>query len=698
MSKIALCLVLSTIFPATVLPAWALDSGLPPGSNFDLSHWYLQLPTSGGVLTGTAGSVDSVSSAQLVAGFTNAYFYTGPDGAMTFWVPDDGAMTSGSTHPRSELREELVPGDTGVNWTLYGTHILTATCVVLNVPSDTGKVCIGQIHEPNNKPDGSTSAGNEQMIMFDLADQKIYANINLDGNTNWSFSTTFISGSSVALGNPINYTMSVVDGLLQIVVNNVTNSWDLFSGTNYEGHVATNWDAASGNTVYFKAGDYNQTDNTCGCSNNGALVAFYSLTHYHAPSITNQPTSVTVNAGTNVTYTVGASGNGMLSYQWWLNATNLLTGATNVSLTITNVSDTNAGNYFVVVSDNSPFFNSVTSVVASLTLIGPETKYTFTTPGTTTWTCPVGVTSIQVECWGGGGAGGSAIRTPNSNSVQYGGGGAGGAYARENFYTVIPGNTYYVTVGAGGLAATGTLTNGVTVPGGDSWFNSVNSEPVGAGNCVAKGGDGGECAVGNTSATAFGAGGVGTANGSLGDVLFPGGGGGTQTSTVNGYGGGGGGGGGTGAAGNSGDSVNGMGAAAVTGGGPGGNANATQGSSGPGQTPVSGPGGGGGGCRAATQQTGGNGAAGQVVLTCVNNTVVTPTFTGLSMATDRGAFTIIGTGAANQVYVLLTTSSLTPPVTWTPVVTNNADSNGTFSFTDLQVSNFTQRFYRVETP
>ncbi len=286
--------------------ARALDPSQPPSGNFDLSHWKLQLPTLNGVLTGTGGSVDEETPAQLQAGFTNAYFYTGSDGSMVFWAPDDGATTSGSTHPRSELREELIPGNDGTNWTVFGIHIMTAQCKVLRVPSDTLKVCIGQMHEPNTRPDGSASVGNEEMIMFDISSKKIYANINLDGNVDSSFSQTFISGSGVATNSMINYTMSMVNGLLKIVVNNVTNSWTLLSGTNISGHVAQNWTLASGNTLYFKAGDYNQTVNTCNCSTDGAQVAFYSLTRFHAPSITNQPASQTVSVSSNVTFSVGA--------------------------------------------------------------------------------------------------------------------------------------------------------------------------------------------------------------------------------------------------------------------------------------------------------------------------------------------------------------------------------------------------------
>lgn len=366
--KIKLHIALLVLFGLSVFPAAALNATLPPGANFDLSHWYLQLPTSNNLLTASAGSVDSFSAAQLVAGTTNSYFYTGVDGAMTFWVPDNGATTSGSSHPRSELRELLNPNTTSLNWTCYGTHILTAQCKVLQLPADTQKVCIGQIHEPSYLTDGITpGANNEQMIMFDLSSQKIYANINLDGNQSSSFSQTFVSGSGVATNTLINYTMAISNGLLTIIVNNITNAWNLFSGTNYQGHTATNWGSSSGNAVYFKAGDYNQTANTCNCANDGSRVTFYSLTAYHAPAITNQPANKTGLPGGTVTFTVGAIGNGALSYQWLLNGTNLLPAATNASLTLSNLSGANLGNYAVAVSDSTPDFHSVTSSVAALT-------------------------------------------------------------------------------------------------------------------------------------------------------------------------------------------------------------------------------------------------------------------------------------------------------------------------------------------
>jgi hypothetical protein len=38
---------------------------------------------------------------------------------------------------------------------------------------------------------------------------------------------------------------------------------------------------------------------------------------------------------------------------------------------------------------------------------------------------------------------------------------------------------------------------------------------------------------------------------------------------------------------------------------------------------------------------------------------------------------------------------LQPVIQWTPIVTNAADTNGAWQFTDSQTENFSQRFYRV---
>lgn len=62
--------------------------------------------------------------------------------------------------------------------------------------------------------------------------------------------------------------------------------------------------------------------------------------------------------------------------------------------------------------------------------------------------------------------------------------------------------------------------------------------------------------------------------------------------------------------------------------------------------------------------------------------------------TDFGGINLSGTGDAGQSYVLLTASNLNRPLIWSPIQTNQADTNGRFQFTDPGVATHPQRFYR----
>lgn len=227
----------------------------------------------------------------------------------------------------------------------------------------------------------------------------------------------------------------------------------------------------------------------------------------------------------------------------------------------------------------------------SLLLVAEAYTQTYSTPGTFFFTVPVGVTQIKVECWGAGGAGGG-----NTTNADGGGGGGGGAYS-QSFLSVIPNNTYTVTVGTGGVGSTGNGTDG-----GDTWFGSV-------GTAMAQGGAGGYAPVSGNG----GIGGTGgLAAGSVGNIIYSGGSGGTGRNNNTGRGGPGG-----SSAGYTSDGISGSnpfsGTIAGTppfGGGSGGDGGgATQnGQSG------SDPGGGGGGSGDGNR-SGGNGAGGRIVIT-----------------------------------------------------------------------------------
>jgi hypothetical protein len=69
------------------------------------------------------------------------------------------------------------------------------------------------------------------------------------------------------------------------------------------------------------------------------------------PAISSQPESQIVAVGSNVSFTVSATGSSPLSYQWLFGGTNI-SGATTTALSLTNVHSANAGDYAVVVSNS----------------------------------------------------------------------------------------------------------------------------------------------------------------------------------------------------------------------------------------------------------------------------------------------------------------------------------------------------------
>jgi hypothetical protein len=90
-----------------------------------------------------------------------------------------------------------------------------------------------------------------------------------------------------------------------------------------------------------------------------------TLTVYVPPGIQTQPNNQTVMQGQNASFSVVANGSAPFSYQWNFNGS-AVSGATDASLTLTNVQATDAGSYTVVVANPG---GSITSAVATLTVL-----------------------------------------------------------------------------------------------------------------------------------------------------------------------------------------------------------------------------------------------------------------------------------------------------------------------------------------
>ena len=326
----------------TPLPApggLSLNPSLPPGRNFDLSHWYLGTPDPGQSL--------SISAADLMAGYTNQWFFTGPDGAMVFWAPVTGGTTANSTYPRSELREQINPPDNSVNWSAAGAHILDAQCKVTRLPS-TGKVIIGQIH-------GVLGAA-RPLLKFVFTSDTIDAQVKQKPSADTDVHVLF---PNVPFNSLITYRIVLQDGVLTMTINGVTQSVDIFA----------NDPAWADQTFYFKAGSYCQ-DNS-GPATEGAQVEFYQLSAAHGtattvpPSITKSPVDTAVPVGSNVVLSVSAMGGLPMGYQWLKDGAPL--GAPDNSiLPLYNVQSAQAGLYRAVVSNA---WGMATSAVAVLTVL-----------------------------------------------------------------------------------------------------------------------------------------------------------------------------------------------------------------------------------------------------------------------------------------------------------------------------------------
>ena len=130
-------------------------------------------------------------------------------------------------------------------------------------------------------------------------------------------------------------------------------------------------------TFDFFASSSGVFSNQCTVSSPGAEVnptnnsMFFRTEALDAPVIVTQPHDVTIATGGSTNFTVSATGSPPLAYQWVFNDTNVIAGATSSTLTLVNISPSQAGSYSVLIFNevaDRETWGPVESVLAALTV------------------------------------------------------------------------------------------------------------------------------------------------------------------------------------------------------------------------------------------------------------------------------------------------------------------------------------------
>ena len=142
--------------------------------------------------------------------------------------------------------------------------------------------------------------------------------------------------------------------------------------------------------------------NTSGLALNGTISVAA------VPSVTVAPAATNAECASTLTLAATAAGTPPLAYQWFDSHTNAIVGATNATLTLSQVTSTQGGNYTVLVTNSYGDASNITTVTVSdttppvITLNGPnpmtvECHSAFTDPGATALDACAGPVAVVVS-------------------------------------------------------------------------------------------------------------------------------------------------------------------------------------------------------------------------------------------------------------------------------------------------------------
>ncbi|MGH3545604.1 MAG: polysaccharide lyase family 7 protein, partial [Mycobacteriales bacterium] len=235
--------------PALVAPAAPSAAGCEhPGQVLDLKNWKLTLPTAA-----SGDKPQEITQPDLATYAGPPWFEVAPScDAVAFRAAVDGATTSNSGYPRSELREMSEDGSTEASWSsTSGTHTLVVTEAFTKLPEGKPHLVGAQIHDSK-----------DDVTVFRLEGSSLY--ITNGDDTHYKLVT-----SDYVLGTKFEAKFVVSGGQVQAYYNGALQ--------------ATLPASFSGG--YFKAGAYTQAncENAALCSSdNYGEMLIYSLSATHS--------------------------------------------------------------------------------------------------------------------------------------------------------------------------------------------------------------------------------------------------------------------------------------------------------------------------------------------------------------------------------------------------------------------------------
>jgi hypothetical protein len=340
----------------------------------------------------SAGNFTTIIADNATVGEPDGLTYDGngdlyiANGASIAEIAANGTVSTFASGPALDGVEAVAVDGNGY---IYGANELTGDIIKIS-PDGSNQTLFAQ---GLSEPEGLAFNGNGTLYVTEYS---VNATVQINPSGAVTILATGLNGPS---GVTVNQSGNVfVANLANATVTEITSAGG--TSTYARGFVEPYGVAADNFGNLFVADPGNQTLFLVGAPGatpvNYLLGGAFSVAFPMNVVIGAEPQGTTAAAGENVTFSVTAGGAQPLTYQWLQNGANI-SGATNATLALSNVTAGNAGSYAVVISN--PYNSVVTSEPAVLAIV---TQPTISTQPQNTTIFAGSNTTLSVSATGGG--------------------------------------------------------------------------------------------------------------------------------------------------------------------------------------------------------------------------------------------------------------------------------------------------------